>query len=66
MDLLVKADANGYWHSLFVLEENTLENAKKLGYLDVHELYPEMNSERYRLEDYATKFYAQGGAYVYT
>ena len=38
-----------------VLEENTLENAKKLGYLDIHELYPDL--PRYKFEDFAKEFY---------
>ncbi len=33
---------NLYRYSAFVLRENTLENAKKLGYLDVRELYPDI------------------------
>ena len=47
---------NGYQISMLVLEENTLENAKKLGYLDAKELYPDM--ARLSLEDFAKQFYA--------
>ena len=42
-------------YSLYVLKENTLETAKRLGYLDVHELYPDL--PRYKFEDFAKEFY---------
>ena len=42
--------------SMFVLQENTLENAKKLGYLDARELYPDVAP--LSLEEYAKQFYA--------
>ena len=42
--------------SMLVLEENTLENAKKLGYLDARELYPDIAP--LPLEEYAKQFYA--------
>ncbi|KAI0333235.1 NAD-P-binding protein [Cubamyces sp. BRFM 1775] len=45
-----------YMFSLHVLEENTLANAKRLGYLDVQELYPDV--PRHTLEEYAKEFYA--------
>ncbi|KAM5545173.1 hypothetical protein V8D89_001284 [Ganoderma adspersum] len=41
---------------IFVLEENTLENAKRLGYLDARELYPDI--AQFSLEEYANEFYA--------
>ena len=31
-----------YLYSMHILEENTLENAKRLGYLDARELYPDV------------------------
>ncbi|PIL32965.1 hypothetical protein GSI_05083 [Ganoderma sinense ZZ0214-1] len=40
---------------MFVLEENTLENAKRLGYLDARELYPDIAP--LSLEEYAKEFY---------
>ncbi|PIL32960.1 hypothetical protein GSI_05078 [Ganoderma sinense ZZ0214-1] len=40
---------------MFVLEENTLENAKRLGYLDARELYPDIVP--LSLEEYAKEFY---------
>ena len=46
---------NGYLHSMYVLRENTLENAKRLGYLDVRELYPDIVPTT--LEEYAKEFY---------
>ncbi len=42
--------------SMLVLEENTLENAKKLGYLDARELYPDIAPLPF--EEYAKRFYA--------
>ncbi|TBU52270.1 NAD(P)-binding protein [Dichomitus squalens] len=42
-------------HSMYVLEENTLENAKRLGYLDVRELYPDL--PRYTFKQFAKEFY---------
>ena len=47
---------NEYQVSMLVLEENTLENAKRLGYLDVRELYPEIAP--LSLEEFAKQFYA--------
>ena len=41
---------------ILVLEENTLENAKRLGYLDARELYPDITP--LSLEEYAKEFYA--------
>ena len=48
-----------YLQSMFVLEENTLENAKRLGYLDARELYPDI--ETVSLEEYAKEYYQKGG-----
>lgn len=45
-----------YFYSMFALEENTLENAKKLGYLDVRELYPDIVP--LSLKEYAKSFYS--------
>ncbi len=45
-----------YQISMLVLEEHTLENAKKLGYLDARELYPDIVP--LSLEDFAKQFYA--------
>ncbi|PIL32964.1 hypothetical protein GSI_05082 [Ganoderma sinense ZZ0214-1] len=47
---------NEYQISMLVLEENTLENAKRLGYLDVRELYPDIAPQS--LEEFAKEFYA--------
>ena len=44
-----------YMFSLHILEENTLENAKRLGYLDAQELYPDV--PKHTLEEYAEEFY---------
>ncbi|KAI0333236.1 NAD-P-binding protein [Cubamyces sp. BRFM 1775] len=45
-----------YMLSIHILEENTLKNAKRLGYLDARELYPDI--PRHTLEEYAKEFYA--------
>ena len=47
---------NEYFYSIHILGENTLENAKKLGYLDVHELYPDI--PRYPFAKFAEEFYS--------
>lgn len=52
--LMVEAMSD-YTLSMHILKENTLENAKKLGYLDVHELYPDM--PKHTLEEFARDFY---------
>ena len=44
-----------YVISIHFLGENTLENAKRLGYLDARELYPDQL--RYTLEDFAKELY---------
>ena len=46
---------NEYQVSMLVLEENTLENGKRLGYLDVHELYPDIPP--YPFAKFAEEFY---------
>ena len=45
-----------YMHSMHFLQENTLENAKKLGYLDARELYPDIIPTTY--EEYVKEFYS--------
>ncbi|RDX46055.1 NAD-P-binding protein [Lentinus brumalis] len=45
-----------YMLSLHFLQENTLENAKRLGYLDARELYPDIPAQS--LEEYAKEFYS--------
>ncbi|TFK79100.1 NAD-P-binding protein [Polyporus arcularius HHB13444] len=45
-----------YMKSMHFLQENTLENAKRLGYLDARELYPDIPAQS--LEDYAKEFYS--------
>ena len=47
---------NEYFYSIHILGENTLENAKRLGYLDARELYPDIPT--ITLEEYAKEFYA--------
>ncbi|KAI8978174.1 NAD-P-binding protein [Trametes punicea] len=47
---------SGYMLSMHFLRENTLENAKRLGYLDARELYPDV--PRHSLEDFAKEFYS--------
>ncbi|TBU37815.1 NAD(P)-binding protein [Dichomitus squalens] len=53
----IKVAMSEYGHSLYVLQENTLENAKALGYLDARELYPDI--PKFTLEDVAKDFYAE-------
>ncbi|KAH9925899.1 uncharacterized protein BXZ73DRAFT_78878 [Epithele typhae] len=45
-----------YVISMHFLRENTLENAKALGYLDAQELYPDAPAQS--LEEFAKEFYA--------
>ena len=45
-----------YMYSMHFLQENTLENAKRLGYLDARELYPDIPAQS--LEEYAKEFYS--------
>ncbi|RPD58064.1 NAD(P)-binding protein [Lentinus tigrinus ALCF2SS1-7] len=47
---------NEYLYSMHILHENTLENAKRLGYLDARELYPDIATTT--LEECAKEFYA--------
>ena len=51
-----KLYSNEYEYSISILGENTLENAKKLGYLDARELYPDLPAQS--VEEYAKEFYA--------
>ncbi|RPD57587.1 NAD-P-binding protein [Lentinus tigrinus ALCF2SS1-7] len=44
-----------YMYSMHFLQENTLKNAKRLGYLDARELYPDIPTQS--LEEYAKEFY---------
>ena len=44
-----------YMISTHFLCENTLENVKRLGYLDARELYPDM--PKHTLAEYAEEFY---------
>ena len=53
---IYKLLSNEYAYSMSVLGENTLENAKKLGYLDARELYPDIPVQP--LAEYAKEFYA--------
>ena len=53
---LLKLTWADYMYSMRVLQENTLENAKKLGYLDARELYPDI--PKHTLEEYAQEFYS--------
>ena len=52
----VSKEWNEYQVNMLVLEENTLDNAKRLGYLDARELYPDITP--LSLEEYAKEFYA--------
>ncbi|KAI0706011.1 NAD-P-binding protein [Cerioporus squamosus] len=45
-----------YMKSIHFLQENTLENAKRLGYLDARELYPDIPAQS--LEEFAKEFYS--------
>ena len=44
-----------YMISMHFIGENTLENAKRLGYLNARELYPDR--PQHTLEDFAREFY---------
>ena len=44
-----------YMYSMHFLQENTLENAMQLGYLDARKLYPDIPAQS--LEDYAAEFH---------
>ncbi|CDO72668.1 hypothetical protein BN946_scf184985.g87 [Trametes cinnabarina] len=45
-----------YMLSMHVFRENTLENAKRLGYLDARELYPDV--PQHTVEEFAKEFYS--------
>ena len=51
----LKVIPNEYMYSMHILGENTLENAKRLGYLDARELYPDIPVQSFA--DYAKEFY---------
>ena len=51
-----KVFTNEYAYTMSVLGENTLENVKKLGYLDARELYPDIPVQS--LAEFAKEFYA--------
>ena len=51
----VLLSAAKYAYSIHFLEENCLQNAKRLGYLDVRELYQDIAP--YTLEEFAEYFY---------
>ncbi|KZT03606.1 NAD(P)-binding protein [Laetiporus sulphureus 93-53] len=54
-----------YMISIHILGEDSLENAKALGYLDVRELYPDIHPTS--LEEFAQEFYSQKKpAFVYS
>lgn len=46
-----------YMYSLHILRENTLENAKRLGFLDARELYPDI--PKFSLAEFAKEYYAK-------
>ena len=50
-----------YQLSIHVLGENSLENAKKLGALDVRELYPDIIPTP--IAEFAKKFYSGGDVF---
>ncbi len=60
----MKVFGSQYMLSMHFLQENTLENAKRLGYLDARELYPDIPAQS--LEDYAKDFYSlpEPGVYL--
>ena len=45
-----------FMYSMHFLQENTLENAKRLEYLDARELYPDIPAQS--LEEFAKEFYS--------
>ena len=51
----MKQAMSEYMLHLHFLQENTLENVARLGYLDARELYPDI--PRHTLEEYAGEFY---------
>ncbi|EIW55885.1 NAD-P-binding protein [Trametes versicolor FP-101664 SS1] len=50
-----KQSQSEYMYSMHILGENTLENAKALGYLDARELYPDL--PKHTLEEFAKEYY---------
>ena len=52
----MKQGMSEYMLHLHFLQENTLENAKRLGYLDARELYPDIPAQS--LEEFAKEFYS--------
>ncbi len=54
-DAHAKQSQSEYMYSLHILGENTLENAKALGYLDARELYPDL--PKHTLEEFAKDYY---------
>ncbi|KAI0645185.1 NAD-P-binding protein [Trametes meyenii] len=56
LETRLKVHWNMYMYSMHILRENTLENARRLEYMDARELYPDI--PRHTLEDYAQEFYA--------
>ncbi|KAI0364824.1 NAD-P-binding protein [Pilatotrama ljubarskyi] len=52
-----KIHGNGYMYSIHILGENTLESAKRLGYLDARELYPD--GPKRSLEEFAKEYYSR-------
>ncbi|KAI0359477.1 NAD-P-binding protein [Trametes cingulata] len=51
-----KVSWNEYMYSMHILRENTLENAKRLGYLDARELYPDV--PKHTFEEFAREYYS--------
>ena len=51
----MKQGMSEYMLHLHFLQENTLENVTRLGYLDARVLYPDVPS--HTLEEYAEEFY---------
>ncbi|GJJ09949.1 hypothetical protein Clacol_004173 [Clathrus columnatus] len=46
-----------YYQEMYVLGQNTVENAKQLGAIDARELYPDIKPKT--LKEYATEFYKE-------
>ena len=56
LEAVMTVVAYQYMLNMYVLRENSLENAKKLGYLDVRELYPDIKPTTF--EEYAKQAYS--------
>ena len=54
--LIQKVSFADYMVTLHVIGENSLDNAKRLGYLGAQELYPD--APQHTLEEFAKEFYA--------